>query len=111
MSNLGSDDEASARADLDAIREQLAGLPNALGLAAQLNEGALERSGLDLRTLHLVRAAALAASGAPPMAWRVNMELMDGHVSADDLEGVLAAIAPIIGTARYLDAVTAILDD
>lgn len=104
-------DEESDRADLDAIRDRLSQLPNALGLAAQLNEGAIERSGLDLRTFHLVRAAALAASGSPAVAWEVNLELMEDHVGVDDIEGMLAAIAPIIGTSRYLEAVTNIVGD
>jgi hypothetical protein len=103
--------EAADRADLDAIRAHLAELPNALALAAQLNEGAIERSRLDLRTFHLVRAAALAASGAPPIAWQINLETMDDHVTADDVMGMLAAITPIIGTSRYVEAVTNIVDE
>jgi hypothetical protein len=103
--------EESARAELDAIRARLADLPNALALAAQLNEGAVERSALDLRTFHLVRAAALAASGSPTIAWEVNVELMEDHVTVEEIEGVLAAIAPIIGTSRYLEAVRNIVAD
>lgn len=103
--------EGQARIDLEEIVGRLAELPNALGLAAQMSEGVAERSGLDLRTLHLVRAAALAATDAPPASWEVNLELMDEHVSVDDLEGMFAAIAPIIGTSRYLTAVRNIVGD
>jgi hypothetical protein len=106
---MADDAEQSAREELDSIRERIAELPSAISLAAQLSEGALERSGLELRVFHLVRAAALAASGAPGSAWEVNLELMDDHVSADEVTGMLAAIAPIIGTARYLSAVEAIV--
>lgn len=106
-----SDDmsEGQARLDLEEVVSRLAQLPNALGLAAQMSEGVAERSGLDLRTLHLVRAAALAATGAPSSAWEVNLEVMDEHVSVEDLEGMFAAIAPIIGTSRYLTAVANIV--
>lgn len=107
---MSDTNDTEARAELDELRRRLADQPNALALAAQLNERATDLP-LDLRTLHLVRAAALAASGAPPIAWRVNLELMDGEVTPDDLEAVLAAVAPIIGTARYLEAVTHIVAD
>jgi 4-carboxymuconolactone decarboxylase len=107
---MAEDTEQAARDELDSIRERIAELPTAISLAAQLNEGALERSGLDLRAFHLVRAAALAATGAPSSAWEVNLELMEDHVSAEEITGMLAAIAPIIGTARYLSAVEAIVD-
>ncbi len=104
--------DAAERADIEEIRSRLANLPNALGVAAQLNSHVLEESAaLDLRTLHLVRVAAMAACGMPKMGWEVNLELMDGEVSVDDIEAVLAAIAPIIGTARYLDAVSTLVAD
>lgn len=103
--------EAEQRAEIDAIRDRIANLPNALGVAAQLNQGVIEGSDLDLRTLFLVRAAAMAASGMPKVGWEVNLELMDGEVTADELEGTLVAIAPIIGTARYLEAVSILLAD
>jgi alkylhydroperoxidase/carboxymuconolactone decarboxylase family protein YurZ len=108
---MDDEDEQRARADLDAVRARIAELPNALSLAAALSEGAVDRSGLDLRSFHLVRAAALAASGAPPVAWEINLELMDPHVSADEINGMLAAIAPIIGTSKYLSAVASILGE
>ena len=110
--NAGPDDrEAQARAEFDAVVANVASMPNAMALAAELNEGGMERSGLDTRSFYLARVAALAAAGAPPVAWRVNLEVMDEHVTVDEVEGVLAAIAPIIGTARYMSAVAAIVQD
>lgn len=108
----GEPTEASERDAVERIRSELADLPNALGLAARLNSGVVDAAGaLDLRTMHLVRVAAMAASGMPAMGWQVNLELMEAEVSADDVEATLAAIAPIIGTARYLEAVTTLLSD
>ncbi|MBS1838778.1 MAG: hypothetical protein JST64_13880 [Actinobacteria bacterium] len=105
-----TDDEE--RAEIEEIRSRLASLPNALGLAARLNGGVLDdAAGLDVRTLHLVRVAAMAAAGMPKLGWEVNVELMEGEVSADDIEATLAAVAPIIGTARYLEAVSTLLAD
>jgi alkylhydroperoxidase/carboxymuconolactone decarboxylase family protein YurZ len=88
--------------DLEDVRAALASHGGAVGLAAHLNEGIFESSGLDARTFFLVRAAAMAAMGAGPTAWGVTTELMDEEVSADDLLGVLTAIAPIIGTTRLV---------
>lgn len=104
--------EADERAEIEDIRARIGNLPNALGLAARLNSGVIEDSAaLDMRTVHLVRVAAMAATGMPRMGWEVNIELMEDDVSADDVDAVLAAIAPIIGTARYLDAITTLTAD
>lgn len=114
MSDAEGSVEQSAeddRAELIELQQRLAELPNAVGFAAHLNDGAIERSGLDLRSIALARIAALAASGAPASSWTTNLELMDGVVSADDVEGVLIAVAPIIGTARFLQAVEALVTD
>lgn len=100
------------RAEIEEIRSRLASLPNALGLAARLNGGVIDdAAALDVRTLHLVRVAAMAAVGMPKLGWDVNIELMEDEVSADDIEATLAAIAPIVGTARYLEAVATLLAD
>jgi alkylhydroperoxidase/carboxymuconolactone decarboxylase family protein YurZ len=102
--------DAEDRAEIEAIRQALANSGTALAVAARLNAGVMEESGLDVRTLHLVRSAALAASGAAPVSWAANLELMEGDVTSDELMGTLIAIAPVIGTARYMQAVTAITE-
>ena len=104
------DQEAEDRAEIEAIRQAIANSGTAMSVAARLNAGVLEESGLDVRTLHLVRSAALAASGAAAVTWATNLELMEGDVTADELMGTLIAIAPIIGTARYMQAVTALTE-
>ncbi len=104
--------EAEERDDLAQIVTRISDLPNALGLAGRLSSGVLEdAAALDVRTLHLVRIAALAATGAPKMAWEINLELMQDEVSAEEVDAALAAVAPIIGTSRYLDAVTTLVQD
>lgn len=100
------------RADLQQIVSQIGNLPNALGLAGRLSSGVIDdAAALDMRTLHLVRVAALAATGAPKASWEINLELMEDEVSVDDIEAVLAAVAPIIGTSRYLEAVSTLVTD
>ncbi len=115
MSDQSNSEEITAeeeRAAIDSIVARIAGLPNALGVAAKLNAHVIEDgAALDMRTLHLVRVAAMAASGMPQSGWQVNLELMEGDVTVDDIDAVLAVIAPIIGTARYLDAVSVLTAD
>ncbi len=102
-------DDQEIREEIEEVRARLAQRHDALALAARLSEGALEESGLDLRTFHLVRLAALAAAGAPAPAWEANFELAEGQVQVEEIEGVLRAILPIIGTARYLEAIEGIV--
>jgi alkylhydroperoxidase/carboxymuconolactone decarboxylase family protein YurZ len=110
--STSADLEAAERAEIEEVPARLAVRSDALGLAARLNEHVADAaSALDLRTLHLVRVAAMAAVGMPKIGWEVNLELMDAEVSADEVDAVLAAIAPIIGTARYLEAVTTLVAD
>jgi 4-carboxymuconolactone decarboxylase len=62
-------------------------------------------SGLDDRTYVLVRIAALAALDASAESYLVNFTIADElGVSAEDVRGVLIALAPLIGTARTVTA-------
>ncbi len=65
-----------------------------------------ERSGLDDRTFVMVRIAALAATGANPASWLFNLEAAaDSGVSIEDVQSVLVAVMPIIGTPRTVAAI------
>jgi 4-carboxymuconolactone decarboxylase len=76
----------------------------------QMNEGVVERSGLDEQTFMLVRIAALAASGAPPASYLVNLEMgAETGLSLEQVQGVLIAIAPVVGSARVASAGGSIL--
>ena len=71
----------------------------------QMTVDSAERSSLDDRSYVLVRLAALAATGASPAAWMVNLETASGSgITKEDVQGVLVAIAPVIGTARTMSA-------
>ena len=53
----------------------------------------------------LVRIAALAATGAPPASYLLNLEVADElGLSVEQVQGVLIAIAPVIGSARVASA-------
>jgi hypothetical protein len=82
-----------------------------LDLLASMTADSLEASDLDPRTLMAVRIAALAAVDAPPISYALNLEAAAATgVDADDVRGVLTAIAPIVGTARVASATASIVD-
>lgn len=60
---------------------------------------------LDERTYHLVRLAALVAVNAPPVSYLVSLGLAaEAGVTIEDAQGVLVAIAPIVGATRLTAA-------
>jgi 4-carboxymuconolactone decarboxylase len=76
-----------------------------LDLIASMTADSIAASGLDPNTLALVRIAALAAVDAPPVSYVLNLEVAgEVGVDAEQVRGVLAAIAPIVGTARVAAA-------
>ena len=61
--------------------------------------------------LMLVRIAALAAVDAPPVSYVLNLEAAAAAgIDAEQVRGVLAAIAPIVGTARVASATVSIAE-
>ena|SRR5215218_6838336 len=71
----------------------------------KMNEGVPERSGLDDETFMLVRIAALASTGAPPASYLLNLEMASElGLSVEQVQGVLIAIAPVVGSARVASA-------
>jgi 4-carboxymuconolactone decarboxylase len=82
-----------------------------LDLLATMTAASLDASSLDAHSLMLVRIAALAAVDAPPASYLLNLgPAADAGVDADEVRGVLTAIAPIVGTARVASATGAIVD-
>jgi 4-carboxymuconolactone decarboxylase len=76
-----------------------------LDLLGTMTAASVEASDLDARSLMLVRLAALVAVDAPPVSYLMNLEAAVGSdVGADDIRGVLAAVAPIVGTSRVASA-------
>lgn len=72
---------------------------------AQMHLNTLDRSGLPEQTYHLVRIAALVAMDAAPMSYLVNLGVArDAGVSLEELQGLLTAIAPIVGGPRVTSA-------
>ena len=76
-----------------------------LDLLARMNMDAIEVSTLDPEKLMLVRIAALVAMDAPPVSYMLNLGVAgEVDVDAEEVRGVLAAIAPIVGTPRVVAA-------
>ena len=75
----------------------------------KMNEGVPERSGLDPETFMLVRIAALASTGAPPASYLLNLEVAsEVGLTVEQVQGVLIAVAPVVGSARVASAGSAI---
>ena len=82
-----------------------------LDLLAAMTADSIEASSLGGDELMLVRLAALVASDAPPASYLLNLgAAADTGLDLEDVQGVLAAVAPIVGTARVVKATGAIVE-
>jgi 4-carboxymuconolactone decarboxylase len=82
-----------------------------LDLLASMTADSIAASDLDPETLVLVRIAALAAVDAPAVSYLLNLgAAREVGIDGEQVRGVLAAIAPIVGTARIASATGKIAD-
>jgi alkylhydroperoxidase/carboxymuconolactone decarboxylase family protein YurZ len=76
-----------------------------LDTLADLTAASLEHNSLASRELMLVRIAALIAMDAPPVSYLANAEIAaDSGITADDIQGVMIGVAPVVGTPRVVSA-------
>jgi alkylhydroperoxidase/carboxymuconolactone decarboxylase family protein YurZ len=76
-----------------------------LDLLATMTAASIEASGLDAKTLMLVRFAALVAVDAAPASYLFNLgAASEAGLDEQSARDVLTAIAPIVGTARTVSA-------
>jgi alkylhydroperoxidase/carboxymuconolactone decarboxylase family protein YurZ len=81
-----------------------------LDTLADLTAASVEHNSLVPRELMLVRMAALIAVDAPPASYLANAgAAADSGVTADDIQAVMIAVAPVVGTARVVSAAGKIL--
>jgi alkylhydroperoxidase/carboxymuconolactone decarboxylase family protein YurZ len=72
---------------------------------AMMTAISIENSGLPDRELMLARIAALVAVDAPPASYVMNAgAAVDAGVTLEDVQSLLVAVAPIVGTVRVLSA-------
>jgi hypothetical protein len=65
----------------------------------------LENSDLSPRELMIARIAALVAVDAPAASYALNaLPATDSGITLDDVEDILVAVAPIVGTVRVVSA-------
>jgi len=82
-----------------------------LDLLASMTEDSMSASSLDDETLMLVRLAALVAVDAPSVSYLLNLAVAgELNIDADRIRGVLAAVAPIVGTPRVASATGKIVE-
>jgi alkylhydroperoxidase/carboxymuconolactone decarboxylase family protein YurZ len=76
-----------------------------LDTLADLTAASVEHNSLAPRELMLVRIAALIAVDAPPVSYLVNAgAAADSGVTAEDIQGVMIGVAPVVGTPRVVSA-------
>jgi hypothetical protein len=82
-----------------------------LDLLATMTAASVGASSLDPETLMLVRLGALVAVDAPAASYLLNLEAAGATgVQAEQVQGVLAAVAPIVGTSRIVSATGKIME-
>jgi 4-carboxymuconolactone decarboxylase len=74
-------------------------------LLTKMTADSIEASSLDAEAVMLTRIAALVAVDAPPASYMLNLgAAAEIGIDVEQIRGVLAAIAPIVGTARIASA-------
>ena len=76
-----------------------------LDTLAAMTAVSIEQCDLDPRELMLARIAALVAVDAPPVSYLLNVGAAgDVGVTLEDVQGILIAVAPVVGTPRIVSA-------
>jgi alkylhydroperoxidase/carboxymuconolactone decarboxylase family protein YurZ len=76
-----------------------------LDTLAALTAVSIENCELDPREMMVARLAALVAVNAPPASYLLNgATAADIGITVDDVEGILIAVAPIVGVPRVATA-------
>ena len=76
-----------------------------LDTIADMTAASIARCGLDADQLILVRLAALAAVDARPVSYLAHIgPSLEAGVTLEQVQDVLVAVAPIVGTARVMAA-------
>jgi hypothetical protein len=76
-----------------------------LEMLAAMTILSVESSGLEPRELMVARLAALVAADAPAVSYLLNAgSAVEAGITLDDVHDVLIAVAPIVGSARVVEA-------
>ena len=76
-----------------------------LDTLADITAASVEHNSLSPREFMLVRLAALIAEDAPPISYIANAPaITESGLTLDDVQGVMIAVAPVVGTTRVMSA-------
>ena len=76
-----------------------------LDTLTEMTTASVERNSLPPRDFMLARLAALIAMDAPPISYFANASaIQQSGMTTEDIEGVMIAIAPVVGAPRVMSA-------
>ena len=76
-----------------------------LDTLADITAASIDHNSLSARDFMLARLSALIAVDAPPMSYIANAEaLTEAGLTLEDVQGVMIAVAPVVGTPRVMAA-------
>jgi alkylhydroperoxidase/carboxymuconolactone decarboxylase family protein YurZ len=76
-----------------------------LDTLADMTAASVDHNSLSPREYMLARVAALVAVDAPPMSWFANAPaISESGLTAEDIQGILIAVAPVVGGPRVMAA-------
>jgi hypothetical protein len=76
-----------------------------LDTLADITAASVEHNSLSPREFMLARLSALIAVDAPPMTWIANAPAVtESGLTVEDLQGIMIAVAPVVGTPRVMAA-------
>jgi len=82
-----------------------------LDTLAAMTAESVARCGLDANSLIAARIAALVAVDAPEVSYLAHVgPAMDAGVTVEQVQGILIAVAPIVGTPRTMSAAAKITE-
>ena len=76
-----------------------------LDTLADITAASLDHNTLPPRELMIARIAALIAVDAPPASYLLNVgAARDSGLTAEDVQGIMMGVAPVVGTPRVVSA-------
>ncbi len=76
-----------------------------LDTLTEITAVSVDHNSLSPREFVLARLAALIAVDAPPMSWLANAPAVtESGMTIEDVQGVMIAVAPVVGTPRVMAA-------
>jgi alkylhydroperoxidase/carboxymuconolactone decarboxylase family protein YurZ len=76
-----------------------------LDTLADMTVASVDHNSLSPREYMLARVATLIAVDAPPISWFANAAaIQESGLTAEDIQGIMIAVAPVVGAPRVMSA-------